>query len=379
MNELINFQMKTSFKCLAVVFFIAFFSSCEKEYVLYGDVSAPPALTAPENDFFVKIEPAGTATLEVSWEAAKATDGGLVLYEVLFDKVDGDFSSPVYTVLSDNKGAAATLTLDHKILNKIANAAGIQSLATGNVKWTVVATKGATMAKADAARTLKLERPLGFAEMPAELYLVGSATEAGDAAANAIPFKKKEDGVFELYTSLKAGSYQLITSTGADAKKFFIENNVIKEGETAVTVEGDTRAQRLTFDFNSATYKVVTIDKIELFMAAYNTAIGELTYSGNSSWTGESIPVEFFPFSWGRDERYKFKLITSEGSEFMGSENANNGSPVGAAASYFFLHPVSDSQWDFTYKFDPAADLKNVKAEIFLKPTGPYAHKITVL
>ena len=82
--------MKTSFKYLAAVFFMAFFSSCEKEYVLYDDVSAPAALTAPENDFFVKIEPAGTGVLEVSWQAAKATDGGLVLYEVLFDKPDGD-------------------------------------------------------------------------------------------------------------------------------------------------------------------------------------------------------------------------------------------------------------------------------------------------
>lgn len=371
--------MKTSFKYLAAVFFMAFFSSCEKEYALYGDVSAPAALTAPENNFFVKIEPAGTGMLEVTWETAKATDGGLVLYEVLFDKQDGDFSTPVYTVLSDNKGASAKLTLDHKILNKIANAAGIQSLATGDVKWTVVATKGANVAKADASRVLKLERPLGFAEIPAELYLVGSATEAGEDVAKAIPLKKKEDGVFELYTSLKAGSYRLLTSKGADAKKYYIENDIIKEGEAVVAVDGSATARRLTFDFNSATYQVVTIEKIELFMAAYNTSIGVLTYTGNSTWTGESIPVEFFPFSWGRDERYKFKLITSEGSEFMGSENANNGSPVGAPASYFFLHPVSDSQWDYTYKFNPAADLKNVKAEIFLNPTASYAHKITVL
>ena len=170
----------------------------------------------------------------------------------------------------------------------------------------------------------------------------------------------------------------MLTSKDAEAKKYFVENNIIKEGETMVNVDGNARAQRLTFDFNSATYKVVTIEKIELFMAAYNTSIGVLTYTGNSTWTGESIPVEFFPFSLGRDERYKFKVITSEGSEFMGSENVNNGSPVGAPASYFFLHSVSDNQWDNTYKFNPAADLKNVKAEIFFNPSASYAHKITV-
>lgn len=366
--------MKRSFNYLLALISILVLGSCQKEYALYEEVTAPSGLAAPENNYFVKIVPSGTATLEISWQKASAKDGGLVLYEVLFDDEQGDFSEPAFSILSDNKGTATRATLDHKTLNKIAAAAGIEALATGKVKWTVVATKGANEAKASESRTLELERPLGFAEIPAELYLAGSATEGG-----AIPLRLAEEGVFEVYTALKAGTYHLQTAADASGKQYFIENGVIREGSGETTVgAAEDGVYRLTFDFGSATVKAVKIEKIELFMAAYNMSIGELSYAGGSSWKGENIHVEFYPFSWGRDERYKFRLVTSEGNEYLGSANANNNSPVGAPAAYFYLYPVNDSQWEYTYKFDPAADMKDVTAEVFLKGDAPYSHKITV-
>jgi len=65
--------------------------------------------------------------------------------------------------------------------------------------------------------------------------------------------------------------------------------------------------------------------------------------------------------------------------EYMGSQNANNVQPAGQPASYFYLLPVSNSQWDNTYKFDPSADMKNVKVEVLLNGDSPYRHIVTVL
>ncbi len=360
---------------------LAFFCllSCEKEYVFTDELSAPTTLNGPVDNYFVKIEPSSSASLNLSWEPGKAKDGGLVLYEVIFDEEGGDFSQPVLTFLSDNKGVSPQLTLSHKNLNKIANAAGIQALTTGKVKWTVAASKGANVAKTTMFRTLSLERPMGFAEIPTEVYLTGTATEGGTEISNSLPLKMIEEGVFEIYTSLKPGSYQLINKKDASATKFFIENNIIKEGDQGTDVTGSEKVYRLTFDFNSATSTAVEIKAMEIYMSAYNTTIGSLQYAGNSTWTASQVPVVFYPFSWGRDERYKFKITTSEGVEYWGSQNVNNVTPVGAPASYFYLIPVTSAQWDNTYKFNPAADNNKVNVEVSFKANGNYTHKVTTL
>lgn len=113
-------------------------------------------------------------------------------------------------------------------------------------------------------------------------------------------------------------------------------------------------------------------------MSAYASEIGTLNYAGNGVFEAPSIKVEFFQFSWGRDERYKFIVHTDKGNEYKGSINQNNDSPAGKPATYFDLVPVSDSQWDNTYKFDPSADNKQVKVTVLLQPSG-YTHKIVVL
>ena len=48
----------------------------------------------------------------LSWSGGGAADGGIVLYEVLFDKADGDFSKPLATVKSD-LGANTSLSITH--------------------------------------------------------------------------------------------------------------------------------------------------------------------------------------------------------------------------------------------------------------------------
>jgi hypothetical protein len=122
-----------------------------------------------------------------------------------------------------------------------------------------------------------------------------------------------------------------------------------------------------------------SIRSLGLFMSAYNTEIAQLAYTGNGIWQSPVTPIEFYQFSWGRDERYKFALHTSAGVQYQGSVNANNTSPVGQAASYFYLTPVTDNQWDNTFKFNPSADMHNVKVKVSFGVNGPYMHEIITL
>ncbi len=113
-------------------------------------------------------------------------------------------------------------------------------------------------------------------------------------------------------------------------------------------------------------------------MSAYGTEIGTLNYVGNGVFEAPKLAVEFYQFSWGRDERYKFIIHTAAGAEYVGSTNVNNVAPAGQSAAYFNIVPVVNSQWDNTYKFDPSADRKNVKVDVMFQPNA-YTHKVTVL
>lgn len=358
---------------------IAAATGCKKEEKPLDLNLAPVgALASPNDNLSVTLQPASASSVLFKWEPATTADGGLILYEVAFDKADGDFSKPVYKTVSDGAGVQTQVTISHKDLNKIASSAGIAASSTGKLKWTVIASKGTNAMAAAASRTLQLGRPAGFAENPAELYITGSATEGGADITKAIKLKKVDDGVFEAYTSLQAGDYYLTDKNTDGGKKFYIENGLIKEGATATTVSGGQKAFRLNFDFTSATAKSVEIQSIGLFMSAYNTEIGTLNYIGNGTWETPRTPVEFYQFSWGRDERYKFVIHTAAGLEYVGSINQNNDAPAGKPAAYFYLVPVGNSQWDNTYKFDPSADRKNVKVDVMFKADA-YTHKVTVI
>jgi len=362
------------------LFTLLFLASCKEEVIeLNENLSAVSVLNLPAENSTVTLAPTTNASVLFSWEKARAEDGNMVLYEVAFDKESGDFSQPIFKMVSDGGGIEPQLTLTHKELTKIAAMGGIESSSTGKLKWTTIASKATNQKIGAVSRLIQLTRPAGFAELPAIVYLTGSATETGDDVTQAIPLKRLEAGIFEVYTSLKPGTYQLTDNPSAQGNKFFVEGSTIKEGPSTITVTGDTKTYRLKYDFNVATAQVTEIESIGLFMSAYNTEITQLTYAGNSKWEAANVPIEFFQFSWGRDERYKFIVHTPAGLEYMGSQNTDNVSPVGQPAPYFYLVPVTNDQWNNTYKFTPDADMKNVKVTLDFSSTDAYTHQVIVL
>lgn len=357
-------------------------TSCKKDVKeLNENVSAVGQLSLPANQASLKLTPTdASASLLFKWDATTAQDGELVLYEIAFDKENGDFSNPFYKVVSDGGGVQTQIRLTHKDLTKIAALGGIASSTTGKIKWAVIVSKASNKKVSAETRVLQLERPAGFAELPNELYITGSATEGGEDISKALKLKKLEGGVFEIYTSLKAGTYQLTDKAGADGKKFYVDGVLVKEGTTAVTVTGATKVYHLKYDFNVAT--VLDASEIQgfgLYMSAYGAEIGQLNYTGNGVWQSGVIPVVFYQFSWGRDERYKFAIHTTAGVQYLGSSNVNNVSPVGQGASYFYLNEVTSDQWNNTYKFNPSADNHNVKVTATLSAGGSYTHEVTTL
>jgi starch-binding outer membrane protein SusE/F len=375
--------MKNSSLSLLASLALLLITSCKKD-IKRLDLTITPvgSLAAPVDNSDIQLQPATGASIVFQWSPAQTPDSGLILYEVAFDKVDGNFSNPVYKILSDGSGVQNQASVSQKDLNKIAALAGIKASGSGKIKWAVLASKATNAKISTETRTLQIERPAGFATVPDSLFIFGTATEAGNDPANAIPLKKTADGVFELYTSLGTGSYLLTDQRNANGNEYYIDinnSNIIKAGNTQTEVSGTTKAYCLRYDFNVATSQATVIESIGLYQSANNAEIGQLSYTGNSTWQIDSLPVVFVQFSWGRDDRYKFFMHTSSGMEYYGSTNADNVPPAGQPQSYFYLVPVTNDQWSNTYKFDPSADNHTVKVDIYFKASGPYTHKVTVL
>ena len=87
---------------IALLLLAAFMPGCKKDdYKLNTNLKPVEKLSAPVNNKFTKLQPATSAALSFEWEQARAEDGSLVLYEVVFDKENGDFSNPIAKVASD--------------------------------------------------------------------------------------------------------------------------------------------------------------------------------------------------------------------------------------------------------------------------------------
>lgn len=361
------------------------FIGCKKDDgTLDTRVSAVKTIFSPANNYTAELDKTSTVLFE--WDQARAEDGGMVLYTVAFAKADGNFADPLYTISSDGNGLQNKATLDKATLNKIAKLAGLEPLGAGTFKWTVFSSKGVNMVQADSARTITIKRPAGFDNPPAQLYLTGSATEGGTDLKKALKFKLVGDGKYELYTSLKPGTYQLVDNlSGSDIHHYFVDNGLVREGDEETTVPtGATKVYRISLDLSVITAKFVQIKELGLWFAPNNKIQFTLNYDKNGTWIANNELVTFKQESWGGDERYKFRMQVNDGTadayEWWGSINGDNSRATSSSpASYFFLLPAPANQWDNCYKFQTEADKAHCDFMVsFASDIENYTHKVTI-
>ncbi|OQP64053.1 hypothetical protein A3860_21825 [Niastella vici] len=321
-------------------------------------------LFTPADAKYIKLDPKSGATESFEWGQAKAEDGSLVLYEVAFDQENGDFSHPFYTVVSDNKGVLNKLTLTHADLNRIATLGGSDFYVRKKYKWTVLATKGTNVKQAASARIIDLERPGGFDVLPASLYISGTATENGDVLANALPMKKLKDGVFEIFTKLKAGTYKLVDGNSGTPKQYYIyndngSNTIGMNNQTTVT--GADKIMRITIDFNNIAASLTEVKSVQLWYCAGNTFWMTLPYAGNGVWRYNSYTVNYTVMPWGIEQRHKYKMVLNDGSgdknlwlNYAATDSPDQDGQYPSTLTYKTINMDrnDDSQWDWSWKFD---------------------------
>ncbi|RQO74433.1 hypothetical protein DBR43_03300 [Pedobacter sp. KBW06] len=356
------------------------FSGCKKEIVdVVNTTITAPVLLAPSNNTLINLSPLSNAVVTFEWDAAKTGNYTVSFYEVQFDKETGDFSNPVYKELSAQSGSDNKLSINHKIVNRIAKAASINELASGKVKWRVVANTGVVSAVSQVG-ILELKRPAGLADNPVDVYIMGTATEAGEDLTKALKFKKLGDGVFEIYTSLNAGTYKMVDKTTGTPLTFVLNGTLITEAASANSPATTKTVYRINLDFNYASAVVTEIVSVGLWFSGYNTIKANLVYDAAGVWKA-TFNNAWKTESWGKDERYKFRVVEKDAAgvsvtKNWGSSKQDNVRPtVNQDPTYFLLKEVNNSQYDFSYKFQ--VESTNTEVAFKMQSSADYTHVIT--
>ncbi|MCK3685946.1 SusF/SusE family outer membrane protein [Maribellus sp. YY47] len=151
--------MKKIINYIGFIALIAMLSSCMEEvgdFTVNGEAITGFELQGPDNNDTIKINTlALTETYVFEWAAAESGLESPIVYTILFDAADGDFSNPIWTKLSDNSGADAKATLTFDELKQIHAAAGGSGVAS--LKWNVKAENGSPNVKmGQVANNLKI-------------------------------------------------------------------------------------------------------------------------------------------------------------------------------------------------------------------------------
>ncbi|SEO02401.1 SusE outer membrane protein [bacterium A37T11] len=358
--------------------FVAFTGCSKDESFKEVDVTAVKTLYSPDDNKNVVLQTTGSASLYFEWEKAVAQDNGLVYYDVLFDKEDGDFSNPIYVVPAENKGTSTGANITHQVLNKIAGLAGIPTSQEGAIKWTIQSSRGLTKVLSAESRVIHITR-LNSIEPPSVLYLTGEGTEGGADLTQALPVKALTGGSkFEIYTKLLAGkTYKFVDSKTTVSRTFSVDAGgpSFKENETGATVAKDG-IYRISLDFIASSVSVEEITKLDFFMCTAQQRV-TLNYQGKGIWQVNDIVPDFKTgFS---DDRYYFLMTIGGSEQKVGSSVKNNQPPTTNTGSFFYLnfHPEDKDQWNYSFKF-PNRNVQKCSFTVkFSSEIENYTHIVT--
>lgn len=366
----------------AVLFsFIWAFTACSSDGEVRDlGVTAVKKLYEPDNGKAVILQPSASASLYFEWEPSLAEDGGTVLYEVAFDKADGDFSDPIFIATADNNGGLNHATITHKQLNQIAALAGVGSAEVGTLKWTVFASKGINPVKAVEERTLTLTRLAGFAEVPSQLYITGDATEVGSDLDKAMIMKKVTDGEFEVFIKLTEGqSFKFVSANTGTPTEYSLSGEKLVEGGS--TTVAKTGIYKYYVDFNAGSFTSKEVTKVKWFLNWSQKEI-ELEYQGLGVWAISNYTVTGLTGDDNSDDRYKFRMESSDGETEWRAAISNDSKPTGNEEYYYMTEKTNVDQWTNNEVWKtPAIDGWSDKAydvAFSLSTAGEYTHSLVI-
>jgi len=378
--------MKTILKITILASFVLAFTTCKEDMgKINSQLSAVQTLKDPANAASIVLQPTASASMYFDWDPCSVESSGTAMYQIAFDKASGDFSNPVYIVTSDGHGYQNSATITHKLMNKIAGMIGLGPSETGTFKWTVFSTKGMQRIKAAQENTITITRLAGFDDVPVDVYVTGDASEGGSDLSKAQKMKALGEGAFEVYTKLAAGkSFYFTDGITGTPRQFYTEDGLVKQdGTTTVATDG---VYDITLDYTTGACTYTFVERIGFYFSPSDAILFDLPYIGNGVFQATNQTVTFSQESWGRDQRYKFRMFVKpnggadpEQELEWGTLNQTDSPPNASSPdSYYYLTLLTNlSQWDNKWKLMDQFDGTPATYTVYLQADQPYTHSVT--
>lgn len=335
----------------------------------------------------------------LKWDRTNAENGTPVYYSVVFAGKNGNFDNPVYSITSNSLGWRDTLKISPEQLNIAAERCGIPADSTGTVRWKVKAGNGVVSTLSTSESSFLVTRPLGFAEYPTTLYILGPATEAGDSLGKAIKGSYVRKGTFEFITTLRSGNYYFADKK--NSKYYQVNNGLINYGKSSASPATNKQLYRIRMVFYKGQSNIFEIQKMELIIPDKTSSstsvpkeglsVAELEYKGNGVWQKLNLPaLKPDGTDITNGQQYKFRMTgmfmgdTTPISYYYGyftdsDPNANAGVPNNTSPeSYYYCKETNNLDKNF-YRFGNAKG-KKLNVTVYLTPgLKNYYHNCTIL
>lgn len=322
--------------------------------VKYTDVRVYPSqgLLYPADNHYLELRSGAGVTQTFRWEAASAQDGDKVQYEVVFF----DHASGGKEVARVDAGFGTSVEISHKVINRAAGTAGIETASEGEIYWTVAASRGSISVMADAERRqVTVKRLMGFNFIPAELYITGGATETGTELENARQFSNisaaGDEGEFQIFTRLSgSGNFTFVDGKESGARSYCIENDILSES-SAGTASPSAGIYLINLDFNIRAYTIQKVENMRFVFCIRGNQPVYLDYMGDGVWQKMNVPSNF-ENGW-KDDRYFFRVDIDGANQKLGSINVDNSSAPGSTTGSFYnvyFAPEGNPDWDYSFK-----------------------------
>jgi len=305
---------------------LAILGACHKNLADTSALVAPGQVLLPRNAYQPNLTTDQNVIFE--WEYSM---GGNVRYQLVFDKENGDFSRPVYALLSDNSGIMPKATVTPAMLKSVARMAGCNQGETVTVKWTIATFKGTesiTGVQEGTPRSLKLTLPWEIDDPPTTLSMTGSAVEGGSRSLeHELPvsddpgtvIEKRSVWSFASYVNLGAGK---LTLKDNFERKFALKEDGTVEVLGAGVTDQDSPVTGLVYlsvNFQTLTWTAKRVTNIWFWTHPWGMDLTQkgMSYAGNGVWTVTHSP---FSISWNDggttryDSRHYFRIDYSDGS-----------------------------------------------------------------
>ena len=379
-------------RILFCAFLALSFWSCEEEdnLDLIGEweLAQPMFQSVPETLVLNESSPA--EEIRFNWDPAISSEDYQVRYTVVMDTLGSeDYSTPILSKASENAGKATTVSFSASEIDLALSYGGYQADSNAEVVVAVLATS--IDKTASDVQEVSIKR-FATEYKPQQLYLTGSATEAGTDLSQAVQMRalKNAEGEltykFEAYTHLEAGeNFRIVSQRQMPAHVYGgNDGNLLKNGDHLNVSEAGE--YKMTVDLQADTYELKKVDYLSVVGDVIPNGWGgdeALEYQGDGIWqrhmylqTPEGGAGGFL-FRLNGDWGYLFKRISGTQNQlYMESQAGEAGIeiqdiPLASAGNYIVTVDLSGDTYTYSLEVDQSTNPPSETPEsLFLLADG---------